>query len=268
MSIDKTAIEHIQKTATDLREVENTDFPTIALSESLKLHDLEKYQQYRNYFRGIFETKTCKDFLEYVSENKGANCFINADSMSAKSIFDLGDKESPGHAKHQANLTLKKSAPYIELLANNETRMNQRELAEWIEDYRDFIEVLDENGEEMQNTAAVAAIRRITIEAIRKQGNEQRTFGESKSAMESIDAKSEDGPMPAWILFTCKPYEDLKEQTFHSRISITTRGDEPKLTMRIIKLDVIKEEMATEFKELLAKEHDGDMKFYLGNFTA
>lgn len=268
MSIDKSAIEHIQKTATDIREVEQTDFPTVAISKSLELCSLEEFQKHRNYFRGIFNTNTCDDFLGYVAENNGSSCFINAETMSAQSIFDLGDSEAPGHAKHRAILTLDKSAPYIEVLANNNRRTSQRELAEWIEDYRDFIEVLDENGEEMQNTAAVAAIRRITIEAVRKQGNDQRTFGESKSAMESIDAKSEDGPMPAWILFTCKPYEDLKERTFHSRISIITRGEEPQLTTRIIKLDVIKEEMATEFKGLLADKYEGDIKFYLGEFTA
>ena len=268
MSIDKSAIEQIQKTATDLREVKQVDFPTVALSSSLKLYDLEEFQKCRNYFRGYFETKTCKDFLEYVSENNGANCFINSDTMSAQSIFDLGDNETPGHAKHKARLTLKKSAPYIALLANDESRISQRELAEWIEDYRDFIEVLDEGGKEMQNAAAVAAVRRITIEAIRKQGNEQRTFGESKSAMESIDAKSEGGPMPARILLTCKHNEDLQERTFHTRISIITRGEEPKLTARIIQLDVIKEEMASEFKDLLADKYEGDIKFYLGEFTA
>ena len=267
MSIDKSAIEHIQKTSTDLREVENTDHKVIAITPSLELKSLEQYQEFRNQFRGKFHTSSMKDYEEYLSEHNGTNCFIDIDSMSSNSIFDLGDKEKPGHAKHTASLKLKKTAPYSELIRHDQSPGNQRELAEWIEDWKDYIQIIDETGADMDIVPAVAAIRRITIEAIRKQGNETRTFGESKSSLESIDAKSEDGNMPAWIVFTCKPYEDLPEHTFHSRISILTSTDKPKLVTRIIQLEAIQEEIATEFKELLKKDLPKEIDIFIGTFA-
>jgi len=268
MSTTKEAIEHIQSTTHYNEKLEETDFKAVAISKELKLRDLEEFQEFRNNFRGTLNTTSVIDFANYIHAQEGNNCFIDVDSMAAQSIFDLGDKEKPGHAKHKAILKLKRTAPYTELLQHDTLQTKQRDLAEWIEDWKDYIQVVDENGTNMDIIKASTAIRNITIEAIAKKGSEIKNFGESKSAMESIDAKSEDGPMPAWIIFECKPFEDLPERAFHSRISISTGHDTPRFTTRIVQLDAIKEEIANDFKTLLTDKLDDEADIYLGMFTA
>lgn len=268
MNTSKEAIKHIQDTAHYNQKIEETNFDCIALSENVKLHDLEEFQECRNNFRGTLYTSSVIDFANYIDDHDGKNCFIDVDDMSAKSIFDLGDKEKPGHAKHNAVLKLKRTAPYTELLHHDNRESGQRALGDWLEDWKDFIQVIDEDGKDMETHKAVSAIRSITIEAIKKKGSEIKNFGESKSSIESIDAQTADGPMPAWIIFDCKPYEDLPERKFHSRININTGGDTPRFTTKIVQLEAIQEEIANDFKNLLIKKLNDESDIYLGTFTA
>ncbi|STM02398.1 CPS-53 (KpLE1) prophage protein [Escherichia coli] len=175
--------------------------------------------------------------------------------------------DEPGHADNTATLKLKKTAPFSALLSVNGERNSQKSLAEWIEDWADYLVGFDANGDTIQATKAAAAVRKITIEANQTADFEDNDFSGKRSLMESVEAKTKD-IMPVAFEFKCVPFEGLKERPFKLRLSIIT-GDRPVLVLRIIQLEAMQEEMANEFRDLLVEKFkDSKVETFIGTFTA
>ncbi len=153
------------------------------------------------------------------------------------------------YADNTATLKLKDST-VLALLSVNGERNSQKSLAEWIEDWADYLVGFDANGA-IQATKAAAAVSKITIEANQTADFEDNDFSGKRSLMESVEAKTKD-IMPVAFEFKCVPFEGLKERPFKLRLSIIT-GDRPVLVLRIIQLEAVQEEMANEFRDLLVE---------------
>ena len=272
MPMDKSAIEQIQKSEAsavlnNCSVVLDTEVPALAIPKDFNIESLEHLYEYRSRYRGSFITHHINDFVKYTGED-GGHCFIDADNMSAKSIMDLGDTEKPGHAEHTATLLLTKTVPYSSLITIDGNATTQQNIAEWLEDWRDFLRAENSAGEKIDIKNAISAIRTITIDAARKSEHQVKSLSQSRSTMESIEAKSKNAEMPAFFYFKCVPHEGLKEREFMLRLSITTLSEHIKLTLRISRIEAIKEEIANEFKEMLINEFTGsDTKIYIGTFT-
>lgn len=276
--MSQDAIKELQKGAAIAQANAPLDHTTgaIALPKDFEIHSLEKFESKRYRFRGQMGTKSVTAFSKYATDNAQENntCFINADSMSAKIIFNIGTRSEPGHCDHTATVQLEKTAPYSALLGIINKRHAQKDIAEFIEDWRTFIVAVseeDENGDSktIPLPRALHAIRKITIEATAKSESETRNFGASTSSMESIDVKGDNLP-PALLLFTCKPYAELPEREFALRLSVIT-DRAPALTLRCVREEEHAEEMAKEFKELLTKELESvtpNVNAYIGSFQA
>lgn len=99
-----------------LGAVENMPCPAVAKPEGLEIVNLEKYQNNRYRFRGSLKTTSISDFVKYCigySDADGVRCFINAEDMSAKTIFNLGTIAAPGHADNSAVIGLKKHPLFL-----------------------------------------------------------------------------------------------------------------------------------------------------------
>lgn len=230
---------------------------------------LEKFNLNRFRFRGALSTASIDDFTRYSKDlaDEGTRCFIDADNMRAVSVLNLGTIDEPGHADNTATLKLKKTAPFSALLSVNGERNSQKSLAEWIEDWADYLVGFDANGDAIQATKAAAAIRKITIEANQTADFEDNDFSGKRSLMESVEAKTKD-IMPVAFEFKCVPFEGLKERPFKLRLSIIT-GDRPVLVLRIIQLEAVQEDMANEFRDLLVEKFkDSKVETFIGTFTA
>jgi len=275
--MDKSAIEQIQLG----KQIENannalTAQKLAALPNDFVIHNLEQYEESRNRFRGLMSTKSVTAFASYAkSKNKnGTACFINADEMNATAIFNFGDEETPGHCDNKAIVQLEQTAPYIALNKIIGSQLSQKSVAEFIEDWRDFITCFGQENEDGERDAikipkALHAIRSITIEAIAKSQSDDRDFGASKSTMESIDVKSDNMP-PAIIVFTCTPYKELPAREFALRLGVLTDRS-PMLTLRLIKAETHKEEMAEEFKAVIEKsleQFDPKIPTFIGTFKS
>lgn len=265
MSLDKSALELVQDTvlAAENQANDHTAFEIATLPDAMSIFSLEKYQEQRNRFRATFATNTLADYINYVNQNNGSESYINAKNMSANTIFDIGDIDEPGHCEHKAGLLLVKSPEYSAILDINGQRLSQRALSEFLEDWSHYIDVLDANGEEMETRTAINSIRRITIESLLKGENQISNMSESKSTLETIEAKSGDAPLPAWIYFECKPYEGFNNRTFAMRISVSTAHNDPKLRATIQTIEKHKAEMGSELAALI-KEGSPDINTYLG----
>lgn len=272
--MEKSAIVQIQESANIpslLEQLQKAGFPVAALPDSFQVHDLEQYMPNRNQFRGKMNTANIAEFVRYHEDyqTEGNQCFIDAERMSAKTIFDLGTTKEPGHCKHTASLGLNKTAAYQALLNKNGDRLNQKQLAEWIEDYKDFIQVLSTTGELIENSVASAAVRNMKFDV--KAGRESSVddFSQHQSEYESVAVRTKDEfPMPAVFKFTCEPYLGLDDRTFEMRMS--TIGNET-LVVRIKKLEQHEEEMGEEFKDKLQVQFIDDeinIITFIGSFSS
>jgi len=272
-SIDSSAIEQIRDLSlTQLLEerLTSTDCPAIALPEKVQVVSLERYNANRFRFRGNLKTANIADFVRYCRkhEDDGVSCFIDAENMAAVTIFNLGTLELPGHADNTAVLGLKKTAPFSALLDINGVKNRQKELAEWLEDWSEYLTAFTADGEVLDIKKAIGGVRKITIESSRNSDHEDSDFGAKRSVFESVEAKSKE-EMPAAFEFKCISYEGLGERRFHLRYSVLTGGDSPILVLRIVQLEEINEAIATEFKELLEHQfNNSKIDTFIGTFKA
>ncbi len=96
---------------------------------------------------------------------------------------------------------------------------------------------------------AIAAIRKLSIESMRKLESSEQSLSASKSAFESVQATSAE-PIPTTIYFDCEPYYGLESRQFVLRLGVLTGGDKPAINLRVVKQELHDEEMANEFADL------------------
>ena len=254
-----------------LNDIHGLACPTALLPEGTGVESLERFSLERFRFRGAMTTTSIDDFARYskgyASDSEPARCFIDADNMTARSVFNIGTLDNPGHADNVASITLKKTAPFRALLQIDGQRLKQKQIAEWLEDWSDYLLAFDADGNTMQISQAAQAVRRITIQQATQQDHETSDFAGKKSLMQSVEASSKD-VMPVAFEFKCVPYEGLGERRFSLRNSLLT-SDEPCFVLRIVQLEAQEEEIANEFRDLLISKFDGEsVETFIGNFKA
>lgn len=275
--MDQSAIEQIQNSTAALANEAQSSLnacklggvPYTLVPQGFKVQELniEKYEPIRRRFSGQMQTKSLDDFCEYSLKNKieGTICFINGKSMGAKTIINHGDRVSPGHCDDVAHLKLEDTAEYIALKVITARSNSQKTLAEFIEEWADHITCLDENSNAIENKKAINSIRKITIEANAISESQTQSFRESRSALESIEAKNDDC-RPHFIVFNCQPYRDIAARDFVCRLSIITSEQKPLLNLRIIREETHQEEISQEFKDLIDQKFKEKIQTYLANF--
>lgn len=226
---------------------------TIALPAQFVVHDLEKHLPNRRRARGTMETSSIADFAAYVSQHQeaGATVFVSPKVMVANAVLNLGTPEAPGHADNRAQFAPRATAAFSALIKHAEGQaLEQSRAAEFLEDWAHAIECFHES-EKLPVSKAIAAVRNITIDALRKVEATEQQLSASKSSFEQIKATSKD-TLPTFIYFRCTPYHEFNERTFVMRLGIRTT-DKPAITLRIINREQHDEEMAAELR---AKVHD------------
>lgn len=258
--IDKSAIEALQQSAAistagtaiacalgDPQMSEDTR-GALALPNDFSITDLESYLPCRRRLRGKAMTPVAASFAEYVAAHAetGATVFVDPDQMSATAVLNLGTPDAPGHADNLAIYKPPRTAAYAALLATaTGSAMPQMKAAEFVEDWAPMIECLDADGSEIKTSRAVAAIRRMTIESLRKLESEQASLSSTTSTFESVQAKSAE-PIPAQIRFTCVPLQGLPPRAFLLRLGVMTGDKAPGIVLRVIKLEEHQESMARD----------------------
>lgn len=241
----------------------------VALPSDYTLHNLERYLPARRRARGTMSTTVLSAFTEYamLHAEPGATVFINPDDMSATAVLDLGSPTAPGHADNRAKLQVKKTAAYSALLTHaSGAAHKQSTIAEFLEDWPEQIKCFNDAGA-IAPPQAIAAIRKLSIESMRKLESSEGQLSASRSAFESVQATSVD-PLPTTINFECPPYADLEPRIFVLRLGIQTGGDKPAITLRIVKLEQHQEDMARELAALIEELFTGDdVPVMLGSYN-
>lgn len=272
--MDATAIKEIAQaqaiTAAAKALTEDTDVSNIVtLPNDFALHDLEKYLPKRRRARGTMSTNSIDNFAEYVKTHAedGATVFITPETMKAVAVLNLGTPELPGHADNTAVLELKLTSPYRALLGITSNQRTQQTIAEFLEDWIGHIVCFNNDGTTLETKTAIAAVRSISIENLRKLEVEAEQFSETRSALDSVKATSKE-TLPSIIDFTCEPRHELTARTFSMRLSIITGEAVPKLALRIIKLEEHEEQMAEEMRGLVETALASDIPALVGSYQA
>ncbi|WPH64066.1 DUF2303 domain-containing protein [Vibrio phage vB_VpP_1] len=270
MSMTKEAIQHVQESANIpaiMKQMDHADAPLAVIPDSMSMKSLESYMENRNRFRASMATQSIDDFVAYCKkyDRENAECFVNADSMSAKTVIDLGTVDQPLHCDHTARVQLKPTALFKAVCNIHEERLSQKQLAEFIEDYKEYIVAFDKEGEVINTELAAQGIRAMTVKSSRELNSNVQDLGYSASALESMDVSSQIST-PAGFRFTCVPYNGLGERSFELRFSAITRGDDLALSVRIKQFEAQQEEMAEEFKDILVdKLSDTLVETFIGS---
>lgn len=263
--IDKTTLESLSQgpaiaAATDaVRAVGGGEISALlALPDNFKTHDLEALYPNRRRLRGAMSTTSIEHFGEYITSHaeQGATVFVNAESMTATAVLNLGDPEVPGHADNTASYKPRKTAEYAALLAiANAQPKTQQDLAEWLEDWIDMIECY--NGEnQLVPKHAIAAVRKVTIEAMSRSESTQEQLSASRSAFEQVKASSGDAPLPSLIKILLETYAGFTEREIAIRVSVLTGQKDPEFKLRIVKQAELDDELARELAERVSEAVD------------
>lgn len=240
----------------------------VALPADYTIHSLEKFLPARLRARGSMTTSSIRDFAAYVAAHAdiGATVFVDQDRMAATAVLNLGEPDNPGHADDTATMTARRTAAYAALLAAVAQPLKQAPAAEFLEDWRDTLLCFSSEGEQMPTARAVAAVRKVTIESMRKVESAEGQLSASRSAFENIQATSGDAPLPSTIHFTCVPYHGLDVRTFVLRFGVQTGGDKPAIVLRVAAAEQHAEEMAAELALLLSEAVDDAFPCLLGAY--
>lgn len=272
--MDRGAIEQIQDTADIsglMKQIEcaNTKSALAILPNSFRVENLDQFMPNKAFYEMRFKTSDFDAFVFYCAESGGggqASCFVHDQLMTAKTIFDLGSTVTPGHQKHTAELTLKRTAAFSSLqTVLGMSPLSQRAIADWIEDWADMIEVRDSHEIAMSGLSASKSLRDLTIETAASINSVVGDFSESMSAMEKIEAGARH-QTPGTILFSCVPYVGISEKTFILRLGIRTGGDKPKIVVRLVKGEEMNEQITAEFTDRIIDEiSSASIKTYIGS---
>lgn len=248
---------------------ENSGHGVLALPGEFHVHDLERYMPVRRRMRGSMTTHSIKSFLDYCVQHGTASssqAFVDPDAMQAVAVFDRGANYAPGHCEHTASLVLTTTAEFTALTKMLGYPVSQQKMAEFFEDWRDYLQfwdAVDADAQPIPFHKAVGAIRRLTIESARKVESVEKNLGASMSAFESVEATSTE-PIPQLVYFKCKPYADLGERTFVMRLAVITSNDKPTVCLKAIRLETHQQEMGEEFAALL---NSTGFPVFLGKFS-
>lgn len=272
---DKEAIQELQASAATYmlaeaaKEAIELGHATVFAPEGYTRHDLESLLDHRRHARGTMSTNQIESFAAFAGAHKGegARVFVDPDTMRAVAVLNLGTDEKPGHADNHAVFSAEKTAAYkaLQQISGGQPR-SQLTVAEFLEDWSDKILCFRE-GAQIAVGHATAAVRKVTIEAMRKLEATEQQLSASRSTLESISAASTVN-LPTHIYFTTVPYMGLSERCFVLRLGVLTSGDKPALNLRTVNQEKHDEEMAVELVELVRKALGDSMPAHVGKYEA
>lgn len=247
--------------------------PMVVVPNDCTTISFEEHLEFRTRFRGDFITHVPAQFAKYCShyakeyEGMESQVFIDAESMTAKAVLNLGTILTPGHCDHAAKIKCRKNAAFKALEGVSNRRLSQMDLSDFIEDWKSNIAVLGQSGKEMLHGVAVTAVRKATVETVRAVESEVGDFENSASVSERRAAKNKDD-LPKLITFTCAPYAGFQERVIALRVGMNTSNDVPSFVLRIVAEEELHESLTNEFRDILIRElADTPFDVFVGNFS-
>lgn len=269
--MDATAIKEIiaQSCAQATAELVGTQHTrAIVMPADFKLADTEAFDNSPAHFRGAYKTTIIGEFIDYVDKHSLGNdtaVFVDAESMKAKAIIDMGNHEAPMWGKHTAGIQLKKQPAYDALLNQNERALTQQDMIDFFEDWADSVEFLDKGGNPIDTRFAINLLRRVKASASLSVEQEQANFSASRSTLEQVEIKAGAQELPAAFHFDCHPYEGFSSRMFFCQLR-ASGTEKLQFKYRINGLPAELNQIAEEFRDTVQTNLD-QIPVYIGEMT-
>lgn len=245
---------------------------TILVNPSAKILSLEQYEGGRSRKRGTFATQDLESFTGYVehyADEDDPIVFINKDAMKAVAILNFeADGFEQGHLDHRAILTAEQTATFSKLLnVGHSGRIKQKVFAEFLEDWGHQLVARDEEGNEIENAKAINAIRNMRIDESAQTDSSAGNYRETRSRLESVEAKSIGGALPAHFTVYDECYYGLGAQCLKLRLGISSDEGVPVFKLDVIGLQLLIDNLAKDFAKLVEEGFTkGEIKVAIGKF--
>lgn len=252
--MEAATLKRIEELSAMSMAAPNVDYPIIVLPSGMAAQSLEPFMAAPNRFRQAYTTDRPSDFLRYVKNNfeEFSTIYVAPDGQKTVAIFDHGCPIAPQWGDHKATLSLKKTTAYSALEILCTAPRNQQALIDYLEDWAKdgFVECL-RHSEEVSASIAIAAIRKVEINASAKSTHEQNDFAISRSSIENLDVKGATEAMPTHIILNSPVFTGTSQRSIYCRISIAGEEGKPQFRLRIMKQEAIFEEIALEIENLM-----------------
>lgn len=225
---------------TAYRELDS-HIPAVVLPPGCTVESLEEYERWPS--RQILRVNVCTidDFCAYMAreahidgvdkENLSA-VLISPDGDGATGVIDFGTEERPMWKQHRIRLSMRKTPAFEALMDIARGPINQIELSDFIEDWDDL--TLSHGDVTLDRAKAVAAVRSVTVEQLRKADFEVGDFESRRSALDEVKASSGAGKLPSRMELFTPVYEGMNCLMVTARVSILTAHDKPTFRVRIL----------------------------------
>lgn len=244
---------------------------TALVNPNAKVLDLEQFEQGRHRKRGTFETTDIDSFADYIEANalpEHISVFIDKDQMRALAIlnFDEGGFEQ-GHLDHKAVLDAQPTVMFKKLvLMHDMGRCKQKIFAEFLEDWGHQVIARDADGNEIENAKAINAIRSMRIDESAQTDSHAGNYRETRSRLESVEAKSIDGALPSYFSVNDECYQGIPARNLALRLSISNDDGQPTFKIEIKALQSVRDELAKEFASIVETRIFNDIAVVIGQF--
>ena len=264
---DQEAIKQLQK-ADAIRAaseaISNGAGAIVALPSDFELRDLERYLPAPRRATGVMRTGNLDHFARYVRERARDGAAVFAEDLTAAAVLNLGTREAPGHADDKAIFDVEYSVAWNEWRDVDGSRMTQQETAEFFEDWESDL-VFSRGDVEIPAKQAIAAVRSVKVEQVKRGEHNVESLRASRSKLESIDVDPTE-QLPTHVVMTLQPAEGFRFQSFTMRLAVSVRDDDVRLILRTIKSGEIKQSVEDEFIANVSDALGGDLPVIAGTF--
>lgn len=246
---------------------DSIEIPAIVLPEGAQIESLEHLLSAPYHMRRTYKTDRLEDFCRYVldqtTDNKEeAAVFVASNGSGAKAIIDYGTHLAPRWGNHVGQLNMQHTVEFAALLQATNTRLNQRQLTDLLEDWAHIITPMRDQTS-ITISQAIAAIRKIDIKQLKNTSHETADFAATRSSMEQIEAASSGVSLPGSFMVRCQVYPHTAARDIQFRLSLLTGDDTPQLRLRIVGQDKLMTEIAEEIELEIATRLEG-IRIFVG----
>lgn len=241
------------------------------MNPNARVLNLEQYKQGRLRKRGMFTTTDIDSFADYIEINaqpEHISVFIDKNQMQAAAILNFdADAFEQGHLDHRAVLNAERTVMFKKLVGMHDMgRCNQKVFAEFLEDWGHKVVARDADGNEIENAKAINAVRNMRIDESAQTDSHAGNYRETRSRLESVEAKSIDGALPAYFTVNDECYQGIPARNLALRLGISNDDGQPIFKLEIKALQSVRDELAKEFADIVATRMFDGVSVCIGQF--
>lgn len=241
------------------------------MNPNARILNLEQYKNGRQRKRGMFTTTNIDSFGDYIELNaqpEHISVFVDKNQMRAVAILNFEAEEfEQGHLDHQAVLTAERTVMFKKLVGMHDMgRCQQKVFAEFLEDWGHKVVARDADGNEIENGKAINAVRSMRIDENAQTESHAGNYRETRSRLESVEAKSIDGALPAYFTVNDECYQGIPARNLALRLGISSDDGQPVFKLEIKALQSVRDELAKEFADIVASRMFDGISVCIGQF--